>query len=165
VSEKRKLWDQLDGEEQADYDRFLLYRDTGPGRSLDCTYLEWRLAHATVNGEGALAPGENGCRAPGSWQRVAREFRWFQRARAFDVHGFATDGQDTILAAYRYILRLALRGMASLDEDGHKPGSPEWDAHLKTVSTIVNLIPQASIEALLRARDAPAPDSGDHRGE
>ena len=63
-------WDRLPGESGLWYSRFDLYRLAGSGRGLDATY--------------RLATGKDG-RAGASWWNACREWRWQERAEAWDA--------------------------------------------------------------------------------
>jgi len=65
-------WDRQPGEPAKWYYRFNCYMIAGPGRSIEQTY---RLEKA----------GRSGKHVPGSWRDAASEYRWIERAAAWDA--------------------------------------------------------------------------------
>lgn len=85
LGRKPGAWDQLRDEDPPEtdlnYSKFVIYRDLQPEeRSLDEAYRTW-LEHK----EGARR-AHGARRAPGSYRKLARQFRWVERAEAYDDH-------------------------------------------------------------------------------
>ena len=64
-------WQQQEGESSQAYAAFVAYRDMGPGRSVVETYRQ-------IEGK----PGAQ--QATGRWNKWAKDYRWAERARAWD---------------------------------------------------------------------------------
>jgi hypothetical protein len=69
-------WDRQPGEPNLWYSRFERYRLAGPNRSL----------LGTVNGERSDKGATRKAKVPGSWNRAFAQWRWRQRAEAWDEH-------------------------------------------------------------------------------
>lgn len=75
-------WDRQDGESAKWYARFLLYLELGPGRALGEAYTEVQ----EKAGKGHKGPGLEGrLRLNGSWGKIAWQYRWRERAMAWDI--------------------------------------------------------------------------------
>lgn len=72
------LWDKREDEGARAYHCFTLYRDLGPGRSIDKAY------HADRAARGQQESSKS--RAPRRWFEWAAEHEWKRRAEAFDAH-------------------------------------------------------------------------------
>lgn len=68
-------WLQQPGEGDTAFAAFVIYRDLGPGRTLDAAY----RAHAGLSGA-----QEGTKRAPGGWKRWYSQHNWRARAEAYD---------------------------------------------------------------------------------
>jgi hypothetical protein len=74
--EKQNPWDRLEGEPFMWFDRFDYYRMLGPERTIggaNRVYCEERGKKYTKNGAY-------------HWRKIAEEWRWQERAEAFDIH-------------------------------------------------------------------------------
>ena len=67
-------WTRLDGETAVAYAAFCVYRDLGPGRSLDAAYRKHK------------GQQKGNKRATGHWTRWYSKFDWKTRAEAYDAH-------------------------------------------------------------------------------
>ena len=68
-----QAWTRRPGETSTAYAAFCIYRDLGPGRSLDAAYAQAQ----------GLQKGDK--RASGHFQRWHRDYAWHSRAEAFDA--------------------------------------------------------------------------------
>jgi hypothetical protein len=113
MSNHGNAWDRLSGESEAQYARFLTYRNLGPARSLDAAY---RLACRSPD---TLAdePADRSS-APGNWRKDCVQFEWVRRATAWDIANLEDAGRR-VVAAYIALLesafQRALEGLASPD--------------------------------------------------
>ncbi|MFN8466317.1 MAG: hypothetical protein U0X20_12240 [Caldilineaceae bacterium] len=113
----RKPWDQMPGEPDKWYGRFLVYLNMGPARSFMAAGKE--IAKNTKAGN----PYN------GFWTGITRQWRWRERARAWDIY------QRDVLAISERNMRLALRSRrVELIEDyldsvcGVLDNAKMWDA-------------------------------------
>lgn len=73
----RQPWEQQPGETPKAYQAFCVYRDMGTKRTLDGAHQE----------RARSAPGAHqGKRADGTWKRWSSQYRWVERAIAYDQH-------------------------------------------------------------------------------
>lgn len=70
-------WERRRGESARAYAAFCVYRDLGPGRSLNLAYGEWRRA---------LGFTGDTAKAAGYWAGWSSGFEWVARAAAYDEH-------------------------------------------------------------------------------
>lgn len=75
---KLKLWDRRPGEPNLWYDRFRSFMLMGPERSLLGLYKKHLVAKGKV--------GRRPRKAPTSWIRNEKKWKWRERAEAWDVH-------------------------------------------------------------------------------
>lgn len=78
------LWEQLDGESDLWFKRFLTFRDLGEARTIEET---WRLS-PTRSSKVSNVKQSNG-RQPRPnfrWYNAAKEYAWRERAHAWDLH-------------------------------------------------------------------------------
>lgn len=64
-------WERLGNESSKAFQAFCVYRDLGTGRNLNASYRAFKQSAEAV-------------RAPGFWQEWSSEFRWVERASAYD---------------------------------------------------------------------------------
>lgn len=108
MTDDPRPWDRLDGEGPRAWEGFATYRGLGPGRSIDAAYQQ----RTSRTG-----------RAAGHWNAWARDFRWVERARAWDAHQDAAATRATIDATTRAatlagaILTRALDRLSSILDD------------------------------------------------
>lgn len=134
MTPKKHPWDQRKGESGEAYNRFLIYRNLGPARTLDAAY---RL----------FAGAEDGGKrqAPGCWWEEYREREWRERATAWDLHNLKEHGRDAALAFVAAIRDVAMRALESLATD-MRPAS--WDELLETMRVLNTLVGPDAIAAL-----------------
>lgn len=77
MSETPEKWERLPGELSKWFDRFDRYRLLGPTRSIDAV---WRLENAARPPEAR----KRGKRPPPFWYQIVKDFRWKERAEAWD---------------------------------------------------------------------------------
>jgi hypothetical protein len=138
-------WLRQQGEPEAAYARFLIYRNLGPARSVRAAYLE----HA-----GAAEGRER--QIPGSWQRECARWSWVSRAESWDCHVFTTAGEQAVVAlvhAFRDLGRACVRRMA-----GRAPKT--WDELLRSLEFLARVIPKESIAGLHARLAAAGPGQG-----
>jgi hypothetical protein len=136
---RARPWDQWPNEPAGAYKRFVVFRELGPGRSLNRAYQEFlRLSGVTK--------GVEGRRAPGCWQRYAEEWSWAERCHGFDIASFAARGQKVVVLYLECILeatRKLLRGI----QNGR---GPVTEAEINdALETLARLIPPEAVYGTL----------------
>jgi hypothetical protein len=155
TTDATKPWDQCEGESDAAYARFLIYRNLGPSRSLD-------LAYRTVQEGQDGAPEGAERRAPGRWHNDSRTFAWVERARAWDIAMLAEHGQDAVLAFVGCLKQAAVKVLRSLDR---LDGPADWKTAMESLNVLSSLIPAETIKAMQpHASDGAAPGDGPGAG-
>lgn len=108
---EREPWEQLPDEPDNAYERFLVYRDLGHGRSLSKAY--------------QAACGLEQCkRVPGNWQRHSKRLQWPERAIKWDIDRLQREGEarrhrtDPIIETLEKVNQLVHDGCSV--EDLHK---------------------------------------------
>lgn len=89
MDESVQPWDQQPGESAESYARFLLFRGLGPGRTLGAAYNQYvaTFRNAAERKETQRLP------VPGHWGDDSSQWRWLDRAGAWDVHVLSTHGE------------------------------------------------------------------------
>ena len=97
------LWERGKNEPEREYQAFLTFLHLGPPRSLYAAYRDWKAAKdgSRSAGRSAPAPPRNGHSAPriappANWKRWQEEFRWKERAAAYDR--WVADNTNTQIA-------------------------------------------------------------------
>lgn len=94
-------WDQLPGEPDASYARFLVYRNLGPGRSL-------RDAYGATKGRKRHPSGH--------YQREAADYDWQARAQSWDVVQLREQGLRSAVMFFTGLERVLERSLAILEQ-------------------------------------------------
>lgn len=138
---RRESWDQQPGEPDGAYVRFLFYRNLGPARSL-------RRAHeAALQSVGEATEGDDGRQLPGQWSRDSREYRWVERARAWDAAMLEEVGRETVTAFLAYLRALTIKALEALADS---EGPRDWNAFLETTAALGGFISQQAVEQLMQ---------------
>lgn len=114
-----KPWDQQPEEPNESYGRFLLYRNLGPGRSLQLAYSTFvaQFRNATDAAKSPKKPQQ----VPGHWNDVSAQWSWVDRASAWDVEMLRTHG-ERLSVLWVGILTLAAEKCAQkLAQPGCRP--------------------------------------------
>jgi hypothetical protein len=141
MSAKRNPWDQRPNEPDKAYVRFLVFRNLGPGRTLDRAYREFGRDNGTVS-EGTQR------RAPGRWRFLSTTFDWFARARQWDIATLTEHGQDAVMA-FVHTLSSALQKVAGALEN--LEGPPDWATAIESLVLLASLIPPETVAAVMAA--------------
>jgi hypothetical protein len=153
-----EVWEQLEGEPDAAYARFLSYRNLGPARSLNLAYQVRRgpsREGPSVAGRRQKA-SKGGQRAPGSWYQECVRFDWKRRAEAWDVHTFMGTGEQAVVMMVNLIHDFAARTLAAVA----KREPVTWSEVRESLNALAALIPQASITRLHARLDQEARFAG-----
>jgi hypothetical protein len=155
TTDEVKPWDQREGEPEAAYVRFLIYRNLGPARSLDLAYRTFQEGQ-----EGAPESVER--RAPGQWYGDSRTFAWVERARAWDIAMLAEHGQDAVMVFVGCLKQAAVKVLRSLDR---LDGPADWKSAMESLNVLSSLIPAETIKAMQpHAGDGTPPGYGQGSG-
>ncbi len=138
MSEERRPWDQLEGESDAAYARFLIYRNLGPARSLNVAYL-------AANPKAIKGNKRQGS-APGQWTRDSVQFNWPERASAWDVEILTETGRETVVGFIHALRLISTKALAALMKDSARPRS--WKGALEAVILLGNFIPAETVQRL-----------------
>ena len=86
-------WERLEGEPISSYNKFLLYRDLGHGRSLARAY----ALH--LERKGASTATKNRQNVPGNWRRQCARFQWKKRAIRWQIYKYQAAMEEKAKAA------------------------------------------------------------------
>lgn len=111
--EPAQIWDQIQGEPDAAYTRFLAYRNLGPSRNLVRAWYALEPEHK-------VADGSKRVQSPGQWRRDSHDFHWKDRADKWDIWKLLDAGDRVELAITDFINRATLWGIESI-EDAERP--------------------------------------------
>jgi hypothetical protein len=146
-------WHQRPGEPDAAYNRFLIYRNLGPGRSVLDAY------RSTLRGNGTGAgKGRKKQRIPGQWGEDCAAFHWVARATSWDRAMLARHGRQAVIAFVQALCDAATKTVRVITE---LKGPQDWSQVIETVNTLGSHIDPETIKVLFahprrRARRAEA---------
>lgn len=131
----RAPWEQMDGEPDAAYRRFLEYRNLGPARSIDAAFR-------------AQAPKrtEKHQRAAGQWKSDSVQFHWQERATAWDIEMLTDAGRDAVIKFIGALDKLAEKTLLALERKAVKPNN--WHEIIEAVNILGSFIPAETVAAL-----------------
>lgn len=128
-SDGRRPWDRQDGEPAKWYARFLLYLELGPGRALAEVYTDVQ-EKAGKRGSGSGPRGR--LRPNGSWKKIARQYRWCERAMAWDIEQrdlLALSDRNRRLAQREHRIAITEENLELAGIVLHNMRLPEANAH------------------------------------
>lgn len=132
-------WDQLPNEPDRAYARFLVYLHLGPGRSV----------------EKAHNAGKSVKTRNGQWESDCTEYKWPERAAAFDVSMLSQRGAEVVVNWVQSIIGLSRLALDQIESGTIKPESVEQ--LLEVVNVLSSFITPEVIEA---SRDMASGDFG-----
>jgi hypothetical protein len=141
-------WEQQSEEPDLHFLWFGAYLLQGATRSLEGAYRAW----LTDNG---VPSGVTGCkkRAPGAWQRAAKQWRWEERARAYDLHTLVDRVRESVCMALE-IDRVWHRSLIRAIEAGIGPRT--YEELLSGIQEVHASVPaEVRYAALLQSRPVP----------
>ncbi len=148
---ERNPWEQLDGEPNEAYARFLVYRNLGPARSV-------LLAYASLRSAAPRSKDKPTQRAPRIWWENYRAFQWKDRAAAWDVSQMANAVPEAATTIFKLMGETARACLAEVANGNIKPQS---FVELKDMVVILgNFISPEVISATIN-NTGNAADSGD----
>lgn len=136
---ERKAWEQQEGEPDAAYARFLVYRNLGPARSLDDAYRASR----------GIAPKRTKTpQVSGQWKDDSARWKWVERATAFDVEMFAALGVQVVARFYKSLDIISRKSLVNLMDESVKPKG--WSESVDATVRIGQFIPAEVPERIRR---------------
>jgi len=152
MTSRRPVWEQRDGEPDAAYAHFLVYRDLGPARSLDAAYAAWRrLGPAGPAAERRETPALS----PANWHRESKQWSWGDRADAWDLSKVLASSKRG-LARFTRLVENALGGALQDLADAGALDDPQAarDHALKVIHACgQHFTPEAIAEAVAAGTD------------
>src|SRR5262245_34395431 len=138
---ERQPWDQLPGEPEAAFARFLLYRNMGVGRSLNAAYRKY----LALSGEVVKGTEKH----PGNWQQHSLQFDWVNRALKWDIANLQTVGRRTAAAVAAYLEWASLKAIEGLAD--FKPTITTWQDALRVAEALMQIVSPETIQALVKS--------------
>lgn len=147
-----ELWRQREGESDEAYGRFLIYRNLGPGRSLQLayeTYLATFRNSATDATKGHKRP-----QVPGHWGDDSARHEWCDRAAKWDVAQLEEQGVELARLWAGILIAAATKAAVKLADPRCKPKD-----FMQALAVIDRVAPYLTPDALKHIKP-PAGDSG-----
>lgn len=135
---ERRPWEQLPGEPDAAYARFLHYRDLGPTRTIDDAFRVYEAKRTHTN---PVKP-----RTPSQWQKDSMRWRWVRRARAWDLFVLLSAGSDATEAYLRVITIFARNALDAL-QSGTLMRPMTFDDAVKAIDLLSKVISKEALDA------------------
>lgn len=165
-------WDQLDGEPNEAYVRFLIYRNLGPGRTVDLAYNAYVAQLPSDPAKGAKGKPDKRrrptpkpeTRASSTWWDNSRTYEWQQRATAWDIATFKAVVPDGAIAIMHVIAETAKVALRALQSGTLKPTS--WGELIDGVGLLASFVGAETVHNLLAGSSGPAvlPEGGEGGG-
>lgn len=111
-------WRQREGESDESYARFLIYRNIGPGRSLQLAYETYlsTFRNATDATKGNKRP-----QVPGHWGDDSARHEWCDRAAAWDIGQLEAQGVELARLWAGILIAAATKAAVKLADPRCKP--------------------------------------------
>lgn len=116
MSDERRPWDQLPDEPDKAYACFLVYRDLGPGRSIDKAYQSVSKSSKGRNGQ---------------WLYYSSVYHWPERASSWDVAMLSQYGADTVVNWVKSLAKLSELAFAKVSSG---------DVEIRNLSQLLDVI-------------------------
>ncbi len=150
----RQQWEQLEGEPDAAYARFLVYRNLGPARSLDAAY-QLVAGHA--------AKRRKTPRVSGQWQDDSVRFGWVERAAAWDIYTLTAVGMQAVIKWVNALDQAIEQTLIHLKAGTHKPRT--WKETIDAVVALGNFIPAETVSEIRHIAESDNPPAIGRDGE
>lgn len=134
-----KPWERQEDEPAEAYERFLIYRNMGPQRSVQAAY------QSTV-------PGRKGTKKPqrsGTWGSECAKWSWVERAHEWDIDGLSRHGERAIVAVAALLEMMAVNALEGFAK--HKPKS--FAEVIELVKLLGGYVNDEALERLRRRKD------------
>jgi hypothetical protein len=142
-----KPWEQIEGETDAAYVRFLAYRNLGPNRSMLRAY----YSHESIAEGSRKKPS-----VPGNWQDDSTTYDWVARSQAWDIENLITQGERIITKYISTLDALTDKTLTYLTDATNQPDS--WESAVKALELISKIVSGDSANELYRHRATWARD-------
>ncbi len=134
---KRVIWEQREGESNAAYARFLMYRNLGPTRSIDAAYRQHQ------SGRAKATKSRKKPYVPGQWIDDAARFDWVERASAWDIAILNDVGRAVVVKFIHALERSYDKLLAALNDERVKPRT--WEQVIESLTILGAFVPQETI--------------------
>jgi hypothetical protein len=134
VSNEQPIWDQLPNEPDAAYNRFLVYRNLGPSRSLQSAWDAQKVSNRGKSG-----------RVSGQWQKDSADYQWVERANAWDGYQLQQAGAATVHNWINILSGIAGKTLEAINE-GVKPDN--WSGVIQSAQVLGAHISPEAVNAL-----------------
>lgn len=124
----KEPWDQLEGESDDAYTRFLIYRNLGPNRSLRKGYHRFLQLHDGFTGR------KERLNIPGTWTANSSEFEWGTRCAAWDIRNLHVQGARVVNLHTQAVVMIARKLVRLADKVEIE--SQGWENVLETLRTL-----------------------------
>lgn len=104
---------------------------------------------------GKVRKGEKG-RIPGSWQKDAAQFKWTERAAAWDVAILADAGRNAAVCMVEMVRRFGEKALAALLVAKFKFDTPAQA--IEAMNALAKFVPSETVNALIQSK---SDDGGD----
>lgn len=141
----RAPWDQKKGEPDKWHSWFLIYRNLGPGRSVDLAY-RFFVGESPAKKHQKRQPPR---KCSGEWSEASRLWSWPARAIAWDIANLQQHGQKIVTLQLAILERYALKILAALDDERAKPKN--WREITEAMKTLGTFISPEILESAVRA--------------
>ncbi|MCL5950741.1 MAG: hypothetical protein M1132_03310 [Chloroflexi bacterium] len=132
-----EIWDRLDGEPLAAFNKFVVYRSLGPGRSLGKA--------AALYGRSSSRSNRAKLRRPsGRWSTLSVRWAWVSRAQAYDCWVVLSNSDKAILGFYEGVTVAIEKSVRELKETNPKG----WKQASQTLATFASFISNGSAKVI-----------------
>jgi hypothetical protein len=125
-------WDQLPGEPDEAYARFLIYRNLGLTRS---------VAKARVSRKGKKGEGSSGC-----WSSDSATYAWVKRAVAWDIDNLKAHGPRLAVVWAECVMAIAEKTLSYLRDAKSKPKS--FDSVVNAVEKLAKYVSADALDGI-----------------
>ena len=140
MSGEPKPWDKRADESTEAHNRFLVYRNLGPARSVRSAYEEsLRFAEKGGKRQTRVKSSKN---PSGQWERDCTIFDWPERAAAWDEAGLLEAGDAVACKFVSTLDRVYVRMLETLRDAKCKPGTKTWSALIESLVVAGAFVPK-----------------------
>jgi hypothetical protein len=132
---ERKPWEQMDGEPDAAFARFLVFLNLGPRRTVDAAYRAF------------VGNRRKASERSGQWGADASRFHWHERASKWDIAQLSLLVPEAAGNIFRAINEVARIALESLKEGKVRPKT--WGQLMETVVILASFVSPETIKAVV----------------
>lgn len=141
-------WAQRPDESDEAYARFLLYRNLGPGRSLQLAYRTYLKTFR--NAVPDATKGNKKPQVPGHWGDDSARHKWGDRAAAWDIAQLERQGPELARLWAGILVAAATKAAQKLAEPGCQPKD-----FMQALAVVDRLAPYLTPDALKHLQPTP----------